>query len=348
MDGDEEQLVSEFKKLELSGKLLREPLLQENPDRFVLFPIQIKEAFAFYKEHVSAFWILEEIDFQEDLVHWRNKLNDDERKFIMMVLAFFASADGIVSENLILNFKREFQIPEIRYFYGFQEAMENIHAETYAMMIDIFVKDPEEKRRLFHALNEIECVKKKAEWALKYAMSKYATIHERLVAICCFEWIHFSGAFCSIFWLKKRGLMPGLTKANEFISRDEGLHCRFAVWLLSVLENKLPKERIQQIVREAIEVEEEFIKDALPVRLLGMNDEQMTEYIKFVADKLLVALNVDKIYNTQNPFDWMELISVEGKANFFERPPSQYAKAGVRIDGEMTKGAVKFEKDEDF
>lgn len=318
-----------------------EVLLRENKDRFVILPINYPAIWDMYKKHEASFWTAEEIDLSGDSKDWAS-LNDGERHFITHVLAFFAASDGIVNENLAINFMSEVQLPEARSFYGFQIAMENIHSETYALLIDTYVKDPVEKDRLFHAIDTVPCVKKKAEWALKWIEN--GSFAERLVAFAAVEGIFFSGSFCSIFWLKKRGLMPGLTFSNELISRDEGLHCEFACLLYSMLDSKLPKERVQEIILDAVEIEKEFITDALPVKLIGMNAELMKQYIEFVADRWLVELGNSKHYNATNPFDFMELISLQGKTNFFEKRVGDYQKSGVT--GE--KGKASFSLDEDF
>ena len=318
-----------------------EVLLRENKDRFVILPINYPAIWDMYKKHEASFWTAEEIDLSGDMKDWVN-LNDGERHFITHVLAFFAASDGIVNENLAINFMSEVQLPEARSFYGFQIAMENIHSETYALLIDTYVKDPVEKDRLFHAIETVDCVKKKAEWALKWIEN--GSFAERLVAFAAVEGIFFSGSFCSIFWLKKRGLMPGLTFSNELISRDEGLHCEFACLLYSMLEGKLSKERVQEIIIDAVEIEKEFITDALPVKLIGMNAELMKQYIEFVADRWLVELGNARYYNATNPFDFMELISLQGKTNFFEKRVGDYQKSGVT--GE--KGKANFSLDEDF
>jgi len=318
-----------------------EPLLAENPNRFVLFPIQNDEVWQFYKKSQASFWTAEEIDLSQDQKDWNN-LNDNERHFIKHVLAFFAASDGIVNENLAVNFMQEVQMPEARCFYGFQIMMENIHSETYSLLIDTYIKDPKEKDYLFNALETVPAVQKKGEWALKWINSE--NFAERLVAFAAVEGIFFSGSFCSIFWLKKRGLMPGLTFSNELISRDEGLHCDFACLLYGYLQNKLSEERVQSIIADAVRIEQEFVTDALPVSLIGMNAKNMANYIEFVADRLLVSLGCAKIYNTANPFDFMEMISVQGKTNFFEKRVAEYQKAGVM--SERTENA--FSLDEDF
>jgi len=310
-----------------------EPILKENPDRFVLFPIVHNDIWDFYKKSEANFWTAEEIDLAADLVDWNVKLNDDERHFIKHVLAFFASSDGIVNENLAENFVREVQYTEAKFFYGFQIMMENIHSETYSLLIDTYIKDTADKNYLFKAIENLDCVGKKADWALRWI--KNGSFAERLVAFAAVEGIFFSGSFCSIFWLKKRGLMPGLAFSNELISRDEGLHCDFACLLYNrYIVNKLPKDRIKAIIMDAVQIEKEFIIDALPVRLIGMNSELMSQYIEFVADRLLVELGNERVYNVTNPFDFMELISLEGKSNFFETRNSEYTKAGVLANKE--------------
>ena len=304
-----------------------EPLLIENPNRFVLFPIQHADVWQMYKQAEASFWVAEEIDLGQDQKDWDN-LNDGERHFISHVLAFFAASDGIVNENLAVNFMQEVQLPEARCFYGFQIMMENIHAETYSLLIDTYIKDPKEKDRLFNALETVPCVQKKGEWALRWINSESFT--ERLIAFAAIEGIFFSGSFCSIFWLKKRGLMPGLTFSNELISRDEGLHCDFACLLYrDHLINKLSEERVHEIIRDAVTIEQEFVTDALPVNLIGMNAQLMSQYIEFVADRLLISLGYSKIYGSANPFDFMEMISLQGKTNFFEKRVGEYQKAGV-------------------
>ncbi|HEX8426256.1 ribonucleoside-diphosphate reductase small subunit [Hymenobacter sp.] len=318
-----------------------EPLLIENPNRFVLFPIQNNDVWQMYKKAEASFWTAEEIDLSQDQKDWDN-LNDNERHFISHVLAFFAASDGIVNENLAVNFMQEVQMPEARCFYGFQIMMENIHSETYSLLIDTYVKNVQEKDRLFNALETVPCVKKKGEWALTWINSE--DFAERIIAFAAVEGIFFSGSFCSIFWLKKRGLMPGLTFSNELISRDEGLHCDFACLLYSYLQNKLPEERVHSIIRDAVTIEQEFVTDALPVNLIGMNANSMSQYIEFVADRLLESLGYSKIYNATNPFDFMEMISLQGKTNFFEKRVAEYQKAGVM--SERTENA--FSLDEDF
>ncbi|WP_250631608.1 ribonucleoside-diphosphate reductase small subunit [Rhodoflexus caldus] len=319
-----------------------EPLLVENPNRFVLLPIEYDDIWQMYKKHEASFWTAEEIDLSQDLKDWEN-LNDGERHFISHVLAFFAASDGIVNENLAANFLHEVQYSEAKCFYGFQIMMENIHSETYSLLIDTYIKDPAEKHRLFNAIETVPCVQKKAEWALRWIKSP--NFAERLVAFAAVEGIFFSGSFCSIFWLKKRGLMPGLSFSNELISRDEGLHCDFACLLYTRhLKNRLPEERVLEIITDAVEIEQEFITDALPVDLIGMNSRLMSQYIEFVADRLLVELGYKKYYGSSNPFDFMEMISLQGKTNFFEKRVGEYQKAGVMSE----KSAQKFSLDEDF
>lgn len=318
-----------------------EILLKENKDRFVILPINYPAIWEQYKRHEASFWTAEEIDLSSDLKDWAN-LNDGERHFISHVLAFFAASDGIVNENLAVNFMSEVQVPEARCFYGFQIMMENIHSETYALLIDTYISDPVEKNRLFHAIDTIPAVTKKAEWALRWINN--GTFAQRLVAFAAVEGIFFSGSFCSIFWLKKRGLMPGLTFSNELISRDEGLHCEFACLLYSMLNGKLDEAEVHQIISDAVEIEKEFITDALPAALIGMNSELMKQYIEFVADRWISELGCKKIYNTTNPFDFMEMISLQGKTNFFEKRVGDYQKSGV-IGG---KESNTFSLDEDF
>lgn len=319
-----------------------EPLLQENKDRFVLFPIKEAEIWSMYKQAVASFWTAEEIDLTPDLSDWE-KLNDDERHFIKHILAFFAASDGIVNENLAERFLSEVQSPEARCFYGFQIAIENIHSETYSLLIDTYIKDTVEKTRLFNALETVECVQKKAQWAMDW-IGDDASFAERLVAFAAVEGIFFSGSFCSIFWLKKRGLMPGLTFSNELISRDEGLHCDFACLLYTMLKEKPEEFRIREIITQAVAIEKEFVRDALPVSLIGMNAKLMSEYIEFVADRLLITLGYNKAYGTTNPFPWMDLISLQGKTNFFEKRVAEYQKAGVM----SKKEDQVFSLDEDF
>jgi ribonucleoside-diphosphate reductase beta chain len=320
-----------------------EPILEENKDRFVLFPIQHDDIWQFYKKSEASFWTAEEIDLAQDLVDWNEKLNDDERHFIKHVLAFFAASDGIVNENLAENFLAEVQYTEAKFFYGFQIAIENIHSETYSLLIDTYIKDSKEKDYLFNAVDTIPCVKQKAEWALRWI--EEGSYAERLIAFAAVEGIFFSGSFCSIFWLKKRGLMPGLSFSNELISRDEGLHCDFACLLYNNhLVNKLPKETVTKIITDAVEIEKEFVTDAIPVKLIGMNADLMCQYIEFVSDRLLAELGCEKVYNATNPFDFMDMISIQGKTNFFEKRVAEYQKAGVMNQGENQT----FSLDEDF
>jgi ribonucleoside-diphosphate reductase beta chain len=303
-----------------------EVLLRENKDRFVILPINYPAIWEMYKKHEAGFWTAEEIDLSADQKDWE-ALNSGERHFISHVLAFFAASDGIVNENLAVNFMREVQVAEARCFYGFQIMMENIHSETYALLIDTYIKDPREKDLLFHAVDTIPCVRKKAEWALRWI--EEGSFAERLVAFAAVEGIFFSGSFCSIFWLKKRGLMPGLTFSNELISRDEGLHCEFACLLYGMLKNKLAPEAITAIITEAVKIEKEFILEALPVNLIGMNALLMSQYIEFVADRWLTELGCERFYRSANPFDFMEMISLQGKTNFFEKRVGDYQKSGV-------------------
>jgi len=312
---------------------MTEKILQENAGRFVLFPITHNDIWKYYKQQEASFWTAEEIDLQQDVSDWTNKLNDDERHFVKHVLAFFAASDGIVNENLAENFINDVQYTEAKFFYGFQIAMENIHSETYSLLIDSLIKDTQEQDRLFNAIETIPAIQKKAEWALKWIESD--SFAERLIAFAAVEGIFFSGSFCSIFWLKKRGLMPGLTFSNELISRDEGLHCDFACHLYNNhIENKLPEGRIEEIILSALKIEKEFILEALPVRLIGMNADLMEQYLEFVTDRLLDSLGIEKKFNTENPFDFMQNIALQGKTNFFEKRVAEYQKAGVNTDGD--------------
>ncbi|PSN66326.1 ribonucleoside-diphosphate reductase-like protein subunit M2 [Corynespora cassiicola Philippines] len=306
-----------------------EPLLQENPHRFVLFPIKYHDVWQMYKKAEASFWTAEEIDLSKDLHDWNKRLNDDERFFISHILAFFAASDGIVNENLVERFSGEVQIPEARCFYGFQIMMENIHSETYSLLIDTYISEPKQRTYLFNAIDNIPCIRKKADWALRWISDKNSTFANRLIAFAAVEGIFFSGAFASIFWLKKRGLMPGLTFSNELISRDEGMHTDFACLLFSLLKTRPSKQAVQDIITEAVEIEKEFLTEALPCALLGMNSNLMCQYIEFVADRLLLALGNNKVYNATNPFDFMENISLAGKTNFFEKRVGDYQKAGV-------------------
>jgi len=335
---DNEQIVTKRSEKHV------EPLLRENESRFVLFPLKHKDIWDMYKLAEASFWTAEEIDLGEDLVSW-NKLKEKERFFIKNVLAFFAASDGIVNENLLMNFSSEVQYPEARCFYGFQIAIENIHSEVYSLLIDSYIKNDKEKRRLLNALTTIPSVRLKANWCLRWTDRRYATFAERLVAFAACEGIFFSGSFCAIFWLKKRGLMPGLCFSNELISRDEGLHCDFACLLFKDhLENKLPEERVHYIIKDAVQIEKEFVTESLPVSLIGMNAKLMQQYIEFVADRLLQSLGVQKIWHTANPFDWMDLISLQGKTNFFEKRVGEYSKAGVGVN----KDEQTFTLDADF
>ena len=322
---------------------VEEPILKENNDRFVLFPIKHDDIWQFYKKAEASFWTAEEIDLAQDLIDWNEKLNDDERHFIKHVLAFFAASDGIVNENLAENFLSEVQYTEAKFFYGFQVAIENIHSETYSLLIDTYIKDSKDKDYLFNAIDTIDCVREKADWALRWIDE--GSFAERLIAFAAVEGIFFSGSFCSIFWLKKRGLMPGLSFSNELISRDEGLHCDFACLLYNNhLVQKLPKETVTKIITDAVEIEKGFVTDAIPVKLIGMNADLMKQYIEFVADRLLGELGCDKVYGSSNPFDFMDMISIQGKTNFFEKRVAEYQKAGVMNQGENQT----FSLDEDF
>ena len=323
------------------SKISAEPLLAPDDNRFVMFPIRYDDIWQMYKKQVDCFWRAEEIDLTKDEKDWVS-LNADERHFLSMILAFFAASDGIVLENLAERFMSEVQVSEARAFYGFQIAMENIHSESYSLLIETYIKNPEEKMRLFNAIENFPSIKKKSDWAQKWIHDNRSSFGTRLVAFACVEGIFFSGAFCSIYWMKKRGLMPGLTFSNELISRDEALHCEFAVLLYSKLVKKLPKARIHEIIKEAVEIETEFICEALPCRLIGMNSTLMTQYIQFVADRLCVQLGYDKIYGAANPFEFMELISLESKTNFFEKRNDSYALANKEKTNDM------FELNEDF
>lgn len=308
------------------SKTSQELLLAPDDNRFVMFPIKFDDIWKMYKKQMDCFWRAEEIDLSKDSIHWEN-LNADEKYFISMILAFFAASDGIVLENLASRFMNDVQVSEARAFYGFQIMMENVHSETYSLLIESYIKDKEEKSKLFNAIENYPCIKKKSDWAQKWIHDNRSSFATRLVAFACVEGIFFSGAFCSIYWLKKRGLMPGLTFSNELISRDEALHCEFAILLYSKLNKKIEKSRIYEIIKEAVVIETEFICEALPCKLIGMNSEMMTQYIKFVADRLVVQLGYKKIYNVINPFPWMELISLESKTNFFEKRSDAYALA---------------------
>jgi ribonucleoside-diphosphate reductase beta chain len=325
---------------------MKEKILTENPHRFVLFPIEHHDLWNLYKQQEACFWTAEEIDLSQDTSDWENKLNKDEQHFIKHILAFFAASDGIVNENLAMNFVNEVQYTEAKMFYGFQIMMENIHSETYSLLIDTYIKDKQEQLHLFHAIDTIPAIMKKAEWAVKWISSESFT--ERLIAFAAVEGIFFSGSFCSIFWLKKRGLMPGLTFSNELISRDEGMHCDYACHLYNNhIEKKLSDKKIKEIICGALEIEKEFITESLPVRLIGMNSDLMTQYLEFVTDRLLVSLGVGKVYNANNPFDFMENIAIQGKTNFFEKRVAEYQKAGVHNKAEEELGSA-FSADMDF
>jgi ribonucleoside-diphosphate reductase beta chain len=307
---------------------MTEKILIDNPGRFVLFPIQHNDLWRLFKQQEACFWTAEEIDLGQDVYDWDNKLNADEQHFVKHVLAFFAASDGIVNENLAMNFVNEVQYTEAKFFYSFQMMMENIHSETYSLLIDTYIKDKEEQHKLFNAIDTIPAIKKKADWAIKWINSE--SFVDRLVAFAAVEGIFFSGSFCSIFWLKKRGLMPGLTFSNELISRDEGMHCDYACHLFNNhIENKISEKRVKEIICGALEIEKEFILEALPVRLIGMNSDLMGQYLEFVTDRLLVALGCSKVYNAENPFDFMQNIALQGKTNFFEKRVAEYQKAGV-------------------
>jgi ribonucleotide reductase beta subunit family protein with ferritin-like domain len=328
-----------------SQEIVKEEILQERENRFVLFPIDYPAIFEKYKQAVASFWSVEEVDLSKDLNDWEG-LSDNERHFIEHVLAFFAGSDGIVTENLAQRFMNDIQIQEAKCFYGFQIAMENIHSEMYSLLIDTYIRDAKRKDELFNAIDRIPCIKKKADWALKYIESDEATFQERLIAFAAVEGIFFSGSFCAIFWLKKRGLMPGLTFSNELISRDEGLHTEFATVIYSMLTEKLDKSRLQQIITDAVEIEKEFITESIPCRLIGMNAELMSKYIEFVADRLLVQLGNDKHYNSENPFQFMEMISMEGKTNFFEKRVADYSKANVSTNNTGADNDLSFDNDD--
>ncbi|KAJ9152120.1 Ribonucleoside-diphosphate reductase small subunit [Pleurostoma richardsiae] len=356
----EKPLVTEVVKKEeeqpktsaIRAQELEEPILKENPQRFVLFPIQYHEIWQMYKKHEASFWTAEEIDLSKDLHDWNNRMTDDEKFFISHILAFFAASDGIVNENLVERFSAEVQIPEARCFYGFQIMMENIHSETYSLLIDTYIKEPAQRTYLFNAIETIPCIRKKADWALRWISDKDSSFAQRLVAFAAVEGIFFSGAFASIFWMKKRGLMPGLTFSNELISRDEGLHTDFACLLYSHLKHRPSKQLIEDIIVDAVKIEQEFLTEALPCALLGMNANLMKQYIEFVADRLLVALGNEKVYRSTNPFDFMENISLGGKTNFFEKRVGDYQKAGVMASTKKAEESPAdggdFTFDEDF
>lgn len=340
---DEEHRKERSRILELQKE---EPILKENPHRFVMFPIKYHEIWQHYKKAEASFWTAEEIDLGKDLHDWEHRMNADERYFISRVLAFFAASDGIVNENLVQNFSDDVQIPEAKCFYGFQIMIENIHSETYSLLIDTYIKDPKEANYLFNAIDNIGPIRKKADWALRWINDRDVTFAERLVAFAAIEGVFFSGSFASIFWLKKRGLMPGLTFSNELISRDEGMHTDFACVLFGHLTNRPSKRIVERIITEAVDIELDFWADALPVSLLGMNAKLMDQYIQFVADRLLVALGNEKVYKVTNPFDFMENISLAGKTNFFEKRVSDYQKANVM--SKTTDKDDSFALDEDF
>tara|TARA_B100001063_G_C16755120_1_gene552686 strand:+ start:199 stop:1173 length:975 start_codon:yes stop_codon:yes gene_type:complete len=323
------------------AKVQNDLILHEDQNRYVMFPIQDQDIWQMYKKQVECFWRAEEIDLSKDLSDW-DTLDEKEKYFISMILAFFAASDGIVLENLAARFMGEVQLSEARAFYGFQIAMENIHSETYSLLIDTYIKDNDEKTKLFKSIDNFPCIKKKADWAIKWIQDKRSSFATRLIAFACIEGIFFSGAFCSIYWLKKRGLMPGLTFSNELISRDEALHTEFAVLLYNKLNNKITKKKVLEIITDAVTIEKEFICDALPCRLIGMNSDLMCQYIEFVADRLSIQLGYDKIYNKSNPFDFMEMISIEGKTNFFEKRVAEYALA------DKTKTDDVFDFGDDF
>lgn len=323
------------------NKKVIEPLLTENPNRYVMFPVQDDDIWKMYKLMMDSFWRAEEIDFSKDLKHWQT-LKPEEQHFIKMVLAFFAASDGIVLENLGMRFLSEVQLPEARATYGFQLMMENVHSETYSLLIDTYIKNEGEKMKLFKAIDNFPCIKKKADWAIKWIQDKRSCFATRLIAFACVEGIFFSGSFCSIYWLKKRGLMPGLTFSNELISRDEGMHTDFAVLLFKKLIKKPKKAKIIELIREAVSIEQEFITEALPCKLIGMNAKQMKQYIEFVADRLMLQLGYNKIYNSSNPFDFMEMISLEGKTNFFEKRVGDYSLSSGRKENDT------FSLDADF
>ena len=323
-------------------QIQEEPLLRENPGRYVLFPIRYNDMWAMYKKHEASFWTAEELDLAQDIADWKT-LSNSEKHFIKYVLAFFAASDGIVLENLALRFFNEVQIPEARAFYGFQMAMENIHSETYSLLIDSYIMDQEEKDQLFNAIDHFSSIKKKADWAIKW-MHSDSSFAQRLVGYAAVEGIFFSGSFCAIFWLKKRSLMPGLTFSNELISRDEGLHTDFACLLYSHIVNKLDEETVHRVIGEAIEIEKEFILEALPCELIGMNSKLMSQYLEFVADRLLLSLGYQKLFKAHNPFEWMDMISMQGKTNFFEKRVSEYRRTGVMAN----KEEQSFRLDVDF
>ena len=324
------------------SKTTNEPLLTENPNRYVMFPLTDHDIWQSYKKQMDCFWRAEEIDFSKDQKHW-NTLSDKEQYFIKMVLAFFAASDGIVLENLGQRFMADVQLPEARAAYGFQLMMENIHSEVYSLLIDTYIKEEREKNQLFQALDNFPCIKKKADWAIKWIEDKRSSFATRLIAFACVEGIFFSGSFCSIYWLKKRGLMPGLTFSNELIARDEGMHTDFAVLLFKKLQKKPKKKKVQDIIKDAVTIEKEFICDALPCKLIGMNSKLMSQYIEFVADRLLTQLGYEKVWNSANPFDFMEMISLDGKTNFFEKRVGDYSlSSGQKTQEVFNTGDVDF------
>ncbi|KAK7033546.1 Ribonucleotide-diphosphate reductase (RNR), small subunit [Paramarasmius palmivorus] len=349
---EEEQDIEELRKRFVGDVELpesEEPLLKESKRRFVLFPIQYPEIWQMYKKAEASFWTAEEMDLSKDIHDWNNRMNDNERHFISHVLAFFAASDGIVNENLVERFSNEVQAAEARCFYGFQIMMENIHSETYSLLIDTYIKDPKQREHLFDAVETIPCVKRKADWALRWISDQRSSFGERLVAFAAVEGIFFSGSFAAIFWMKKRGLMPGLTFSNELISRDEGMHTDFACLLFSHLKRRPHPDTVKRIITEAVKIEQEFLSDALPVSLIGMNAKLMRQYIEFVADRLLVTLGNEKVYNSTNPFDFMDMISLQGKTNFFEKRVSDYSKAGINHSEPAAQPTSKaFVLDEDF
>ena len=330
-----------------STSIIYEPLLEETRSRYVLFPIELHNVFAMYKKALASFWTVEEVDLSKDLNDWE-RLSDGERHFIENVLAFFAGSDGIVLENLVQRFMNEIPHPEVKCFYGFQIAMENIHSEMYSLLIDTYIKDTTHKERLFNAIDNIPSVGEKAKWAIKWINDEDSNYATRLVAFACVEGIFFSGSFCSIFWLKKRGLMPGLTSSNELISRDEGMHTDFACLLYSMINSKLSREILENIVKESVEIEKEFINDSIPCKLIGMNSEMMSEYIEFCADRIVLQLGYKKIYNSKNPFPFMEMISMEGKTNFFEKRVMDYSKANVGVKTKGENNSMKLVLDAEF
>lgn len=323
-----------------------EPLLRENPDRFVVLPIQYPRVWEMYKKAMASFWTIDEVDLSKDLMHW-NAMKEEEKYFVKHVLAFFAASDGIVNENLVDRFMSEVQMTEARCFYGFQVMIENVHSEMYSRLIETYVDDREEQSKLFKAIQTFPAIKRKADWAMKWSANQEASFGERVVAFAAVEGIFFSGSFAAIFWLKAKGILPGLTFSNELISRDEGLHCDFACLMFEMLEKKPSAERVTGIIMDAVDIEKEFLTESLPVGLLGMNDKLMGQYIEFVSDRLLVALGFSKVYLVENPFQFMENISIEGKTNFFERRVGEYQKAGVMANADGGSSHV-FTLDADF